>query len=158
MVVEGRLEKATQRQIEEHWRQAWGLPLVSVRRDYLPADVEGLVWRDELGTVQGVVAWAIDGEAAEIVSIEAFQLGTHVGGRLLDGAETELRRRGVRRVTIVTTNDNLRALAFYVRRGYRLVAVHPDAMDLVREKKPRLPQVGNEGIPLRDMWELEKHL
>ena len=155
---EGRLEKATEQQIEEHWRQAWGLPLVSTRREYLPADVEGLIWRDELDTVQGLVTWAIDGEAAEIVSIEAFQMGTRIGGRLLDGAESALGGRGVRRVTIVTTNDNLRALAFYVRRGYRLVAVHLDAMASVRSVKPRVPLKGAEGIPLRDMWELEKAL
>ena len=52
----------------------------------------------------------------------------------------------------------VRALAFYVRRGYRLVRLHLDGMDRVRAAKPQVPDAGNEGIALRDMWELEKEL
>jgi hypothetical protein len=40
--------------------------------------------------------------------------------------------------------------------GYRLVRVHLDAVDRVREHKPRLPEKGYEGIPMRDLWEFEK--
>ena len=157
-MIEGRIEKASGEQIEAHLREAWGLPVVSVSREYMPEDVEGLLWRDDGGAVQGFVMWAVDGEAAEIVSVEALRQGMHIGGRLLDAAEEALRARGVWRITIVTTNDNLRALAFYVRRGYRLVRLHTDAMDRVRARKPQVPLAGAEGIPLRDMWELEKEL
>ncbi len=129
-----------------------------MRREYLPAEVEGLVWRDSEGEPKGLVTWAAEGEAAEIVSLDAFVQGRHIGGRLLDAAEAELRQRGVERVTIVTTNDNLRALAFYLRRGYRLLHLHLDAMDRVRARKPQVPTVGHEGIALRDMWELEKEI
>ncbi len=76
----------------------------------------------------------------------------------MDVAEAELRRRGVSTVCVSTTNDNPRALAFYVRRGYRLVGLHLDAMDRVRRLKPDVSAIGNDGIPLRDMWELEKGL
>jgi hypothetical protein len=51
-----------------------------------------------------------------------------------------------------------RALSFYLRRGYRLVRVHLDAMDRVRRAKPQAPLTGNHRIPLRDMWELERGL
>ena len=76
----------------------------------------------------------------------------------MDAAEEELRRRGVKTVHLVTTNDNHRALSFYVRRGYRLVRLHLDAMDRVRQAKPQVPLIGDDGIPLRDMWELERDL
>ena len=76
----------------------------------------------------------------------------------MEAAEAELRRHGVRSLRVVTTNDNPRALSFYVRRGYRLVRLHPDAMDRVRRLKPRAPLTGADGIPLRDMWELCKEL
>ena len=110
------------------------------------------------GAVQGLVAWSIEGDQAEIVSIEALEQGRHIGGRLLDGAEAELRSRGVRRLRVVTTNDNLRALSFYLRRGYRLVRLHLGGMERVRRAKPQVPETGIEGMPLRDMWELEKEL
>lgn len=108
--------------------------------------------------MQGLITWHIDGDWAEIVTVDAFQHGRHIGGRLLDGAEAELRRRGVYRATIVTTNDNLRALVFYLRRGYRLVKIALDDMDRVRSLKPQVPSEGRDGILLRDMLELEKDL
>ena len=128
------------------------------RRTYQPEDVPGLVWRDEWGEAQGLITWHIEGDRAEIVTLDAYQQGRHIGGRLLDGAEPSCESRGVRHATIVTTNDNLRALAFYVRRGYRIVRIALDDMDRVRKLKPNVPQLGHDNIPLRDMFELEKDL
>ncbi|MBI1885066.1 MAG: GNAT family N-acetyltransferase [Chloroflexi bacterium] len=154
---EPRPEPAPSDVIERVWRERWGLPIVSVERQYLPVDVEGLIWREE-GEVRGLVTWAVAGDRTEVVSLDALVEGQRIGGRLLAAAEKALRRRGVRSLRVVTTNDNLRAIAFYLRRGYRLVRVHPDAMERVRQVKPQVPLAGREGIPLRDMWELEKEL
>ncbi len=100
----------------------------------------------------------MDGDRAEIVTIDAFERGRHVGSHLLNAAEEELRRQGAKRATIMTTNDNLRAIAFYVRHGYRLVAVHLDAMERVRQLKPEVPKTGHDDLPLRDVIELAKEL
>ncbi len=59
---------------------------------------------------------------------------------------------------LVTTNDNLRALYFYQRRGFRIVAVHRDAVMHSREIKPEIPSVADNGIPILDELELEKPL
>jgi hypothetical protein len=61
-------------------------------------------------------------------------------------------------VWLITSNDNLNALRFYQRRGYRLAAVHRDAIVLARQIKPEIPLVGDFGIPLTDEIELEKLL
>jgi GNAT superfamily N-acetyltransferase len=156
--MEARLEAADAAFIDEQWKRLWGLPVVSLDRQYEPADVEGLVYRDDGGAPQGLVTWRLDGDRAEIVTLDAFEQGRHIGGRLLNGAEEELRRRGVTRLTIMTTNDNLRAISFYVRHGYRIVAVHLDAMDRVRQIKPSVPERGLDGLPLRDVIELAKEL
>ncbi len=156
--MDRRFEAADAAFIDEQWRRLWGLPVVSLNREYGPADVEGLVYRDDGGAPLGLVTWHADGGRAEIVTIDAFEQGRHVGGRLLNGAEEELRRRGAKRATIMTTNDNLRAIAFYVRHGYRIVAVHLDAMERVRRIKPAVPKTGQDGLPLRDAIELAKEL
>jgi len=156
--MEGRIEAADAAFIDEQWRRLWGLPVVSLDCQYKPADVEGLVFRDDRGAPQGLVPWHADGDRAEIVTVDAFEQGRHVGGRLLNGAEEELRRQGVKRTTIMTTNDNLRAIAFYVRHGYRIVAVHLDVMERVRQLKPEVPTTGHDGLPLRDVIELVKQL
>jgi len=56
---------------------------------------------------------------------------------------------------VITSNDNLSALGFYQRRGFRLVAVYQNAIDAAREIKPNIPQIGMENIPIHDEIELE---
>lgn len=59
---------------------------------------------------------------------------------------------------MVTTNDNLRALALYQRRGFRLVALRCGAVDDARRRKTSIPEVGDGGIPLHDELELARLL
>lgn len=144
----GRAVPAARELVDRVWRERWGLSIVTIRRSYLPDDVEGLVWR-EAGRQQGLVTWAVEGAEAEIVSLDAFETGRRVGSRLMDTAEAELRRRGVATARLTTTNDNLRAFAFYVRRGYRLVRLDLEGVERVRAARPDSPPpaTGREGIP-----------
>ena len=64
----------------------------------------------------------------------------------------------MQRLWLVTTNDNLAALKFWQKRGYRLVAVHRNAIAQARRIKPQIPITGQDGIPIRDEIELEKRL
>lgn len=149
----------TEAEIEADWIEfTGGPPVVGVLREYAPADVEGIVWSDAASRRRGVVTWWVDGDRAEIVSVHAEPQGGGAGTRVMDAAEEELRRRGVKTAVLATTNDNARALNFYIRRGYRLVHLELDAMDLVRAIKPRVPLAGRDGVRLQDMWELEKEL
>ena len=156
--MEGRIEAVDRDFVRRYWEERWGLPIISTRGRYMPEDVQGITWRDEWGEALGLITWHIENDWAEIVSLDAFQQGRHIGGRLLSGAEEELRKRGVRHVMIVTTNDNLRAIAFYVRHGYRITRIELDGLDRVRAEKPDIPETGMDGIPLRDMFELEKDI
>jgi GNAT superfamily N-acetyltransferase len=156
-VREPQSRPATANEIEADWREfTGGPPVVGVLREYEAADVEGIVWRDEASERSGVVTWWIDGAQAEIVSVHAEPQGGGTGTRIMDAAEEEVRSRGVKTVVLATTNDNVRALSFYIRRGYRLVRLHLDAMDRVRALKPGVPSTVREGVPLQDRWELEK--
>jgi len=153
------LRTAATDEIEADWREfTGGPPVIGLLREYMPADVEGLIWLHTDSGHAGVVTWWLDGERAEITSVRAESAGGGTGTRLMDTAEEELRRRGVKRVVLATTNDNARALNFYIRRGYRLVRLHLDAMDRVRAAKCGVPTTGRDGVPLQDMWELEKRL
>jgi GNAT superfamily N-acetyltransferase len=154
-----RLEPASPGEIERLWHEFNGLPIVTVSRTYATAEgSQALVCRDREGRLLGHVSWSVDGQTGEIVTIEAVESGQHIGGRLLDAAESQMRRGGVERIVVTTTNDNLRAQVFYMRRGYRLVRIELDGMERVRALKQGVPLTGHEGLPLRDMWEFEKEL
>lgn len=141
--------------IDELWRERWGLPVVTARKNYQPADVQGLV---EESAATGLVTFACQNGVGEVVTLDALEPGRGVGTRLLAAAEDRLKELGARRASVSTTNDNLRALGFYQKRGYRLVRIHRDAVDEVRALKPQVPQAGENGIPLKDILELEKPL
>jgi hypothetical protein len=56
---------------------------------------------------------------------------------------------------LITTNDNLHAIKFYEKQGFRIIAVHRGAVDRARVLKPSIPLVAENGIELHDELELE---
>ena len=92
----------------------------------------------------------------EVLTLHAARQWAGAGSALLAAARRVAEASGVRRVWLVTTNDNVDALRFYQRRGYRLSGVDAGAVDRSRAAlKPAIPEVGAHGIPLRDEIELE---
>lgn len=153
------LRSATPQEIERDWQAFTGGSLViGILGEYYPQDVESLVGEDANHGHRALVTWRVEGDRAEIVSLHAEPTGSGAGTRLIDIAEQALRNKGVRRIVVATTNDNVRAFNFYLKRGYRLIRVHLDAMNRVSDSKPGVPTVGRDGLPLRDMWEVEKVL
>jgi GNAT superfamily N-acetyltransferase len=95
-----------------------------------------------------------DPEAGELMSLDADPPGQGVGTALVEAVAAEVKARGHTVMRVTTTNDNLDALRFYQRRGFRLVAVRPGAVEAARRLKPSIPLVGAHGIPIRDEIEL----
>lgn len=98
------------------------------------------------------------GNGCEVITLSSRAEGAGVGTALLGAAVEAARSAGCTRVFLTTTNDNLRAIGFYQKRGWRLVAVHRGAMDRAREVKPAIPLIGFNGIPMHDEIELETTL
>jgi GNAT superfamily N-acetyltransferase len=77
-----------------------------------------------------------------------------VGGHLVAEAELLARRLNLSKVVVATTNDNLPALYFYQRRGYRLTDLVPNSV----VAHTRQVVAGFAGIPVRDEIRLQKTL
>jgi DNA-3-methyladenine glycosylase I len=136
--------------------ERWGSPqLVSRGRlwqgDRLHAFVAEAAERERIG----LATFRLEDDECEMVSLDSLVEGRGVGTALLRAVEDEARRGGCRRLWLITTNDNLAALRFYQKRGLVLVAVHPRAVEASRRLKPSIPEIGIDGIPLRDEIELE---
>lgn len=92
----------------------------------------------------------------EVVTLHADPRGQGAGTALLETAWHVAAASGHHRLWLVTTNDNLEALHFYLHRGMRVAAVHPDAVARDRQLKPEIPAFnGDNGLPIRDLIELE---
>ena len=107
------------------------------------------------GRVVGHGSYRIVDDACEVTSISADPQRVGTGSLLMDRIIDEARRNGCLRVWVTTTNDNLDALRFYQRRGFRFVALRPGAVDVARtELKPEVPEIGSYGIRMRDELDL----
>lgn len=106
----------------------------------------------------GLLTFHVEGPACEIVSLDSVVAGRGIGTALLATVEQVARDGGCRRLWLVTTNDNLPAVRFYQKRGFALVAIHRNALEIARLLKPAIPPIGIDSIPLRDEIELERLL
>jgi GNAT superfamily N-acetyltransferase len=105
----------------------------------------------------GVLTYAIRGADCEVMTLHTDRQWSGVGTALLAEAKRIARAAGCTRLWLITTNDNVDALRFYQRRGFRLAALHRGAVEDSRARlKPEIPAVGAYGIALRDELELEQ--
>jgi len=149
---------ADQAWLKDLWTAEWGGETMVTRgRVHRLADLQALIAWDG-PTPVGAATFRVDGPDCELMSLNATRPGGGAGSALLQAVEDAAREAGCRRVWLITSNDNLDALRFYQRRGYRLVAVHHGAIDAARSLKPGIPLVGEYGIPIHDELELEKRL
>ena len=140
--------------IAEHW----GAEEVIVHGDiYFPAELSGNICHID-GDMAGLITYAIQESACEIVSLDSLQEGMGIGTALIKAVETIARQEGCRRLWLVTTNDNLYALGFYQKRGFQLEKVVPGAVTLSRLRKPGIPLIGENGIAITDEITLAKEL
>jgi ribosomal protein S18 acetylase RimI-like enzyme len=141
--------------VEQLIVERWGAPLVVGRgRSWNPVELPGFAAFDEDRCV-GLTTYELDGDACELVTIDALEEGRGVGTALFGAVVEAAREAGCRRVRLVTTNNNLRALAFYQKRGFRLVALVPGAVDESRRVKASIPAEDSAGLPIRDELHLE---
>lgn len=105
--------------------------------------------------IAGLLTYETSGERCEILSLNSASPGRGVGTALLEMLKKTAREAGVRRIVLITTNDNIEAMYFYQRRGFDLVRIYRDALDVSRRLKPEIPLIGEHGIPLRHEIEFE---
>lgn len=108
------------------------------------------------GEREGVAVYEPGAEyrVPELLLLHALRQGGGIGSALLDALVVLLRDAGHDRLLVTTTNDNLAAIGFYQRRGFRLHAIRTGAVDEARLRKPTIPLVGFNGIELHDEIDL----
>jgi ribosomal protein S18 acetylase RimI-like enzyme len=137
--------------VKEHWGSA---AIVSRGMIHDTAMLDGFIALEGAERL-GLVTYHLAGDACEIVTLDSLAEGHGVASALVAAVRDAARANGWRRIWLVTTNDNLRALGWYQRYGFILAALHPNAIAEARLLKPEIPATGQDGIPIRDEIELE---
>jgi GNAT superfamily N-acetyltransferase len=141
------------RMLKDHWG---GSTIVVHEECFDASQLPALI----AGDFEGLLTYAVraEGAVAEVISLNALQQRRGIGTALIETLASLLASRHVRILELTTTNDNLDALRFYQRRGFRIVRVRPDAVDAARSLKPTIPTVGDHNIALHDEIDLARRL
>jgi GNAT superfamily N-acetyltransferase len=136
----------------------WGGSEMVVHDEVIyPAELPGFI-AEVSNEIVGLVTYRVVADRCELVSLDSRRPGNGIGTALMAHVEAVAEASGCSQVWLVTTNDNLRALRFYQKSGYRIIGVDPGAVDRARAVKPTIPRTGEGGIPIRDELTLVKAL
>jgi ribosomal protein S18 acetylase RimI-like enzyme len=131
----------------------FGGPLIVTNGRLMDAATHpGFVWVED-GRVAGLITYRLEGEDCEVSALVSYGENRGVGSALLERVREVASAEGCRRLFLITTNDNARAIGFYQKRGMELVAVRLGEMERSRILKPQIPLTGIDDIPL--LHELE---
>jgi ribosomal protein S18 acetylase RimI-like enzyme len=143
-------------ELTRHWGDTG---IWSIGRRFQADELPGFVAVDEFtgDDPVGLVTYVLHdgGWQGEIITLSSRRENAGIGAALLDAAVNAIGAAGCARAYLTTTNDNLRALGFYQKRGWKLAALHKGIIDEARKRKAVIPEIGMNGIPMRDEIELE---
>jgi ribosomal protein S18 acetylase RimI-like enzyme len=107
------------------------------------------------GETLAVASWAPEGDVAVLCALHALSPGQGAAIQLLDAVKAAAKASGATRLRAMLTNDNLPAMGFYQKQGFRFSGLYVEAIDHYRSVIPTIIRTGHQDIPVRDALELE---
>lgn len=136
----------------------WSGPFLLIRGEPIDITVADGFSLVENGALTGAATYIVRGEACELVSLNSTAEQRGVGTALLSAVRSRASALGCTRLQLLTSNDNLRAIGFYQKRGFDLAGVNLGAIDRERLQKPSIPLIGQNGIPIHHEIEFSMRL
>ena len=136
----------------------WGAPIIVTKgKIHAVEDIQGyaVVVNEE---IKSLITYCIEKEECEIVSLDSLIENQGIGTSLIKKVIETAKEHQCRRVWLITTNDNIKAIRFYQRRGFSMVGLYVNAILESRLIKPQIPLCGFDDIPILHEIEFEKLL
>lgn len=143
------------KRIDKFFIERWGGDFIVSKGELLYGrELDGFAVFDNEDII-GLLTYHVKNNSCEIVSLDSLREKQGMGTALVDVMIEKSKEMKVNRLWLMTTNDNTTAMRFYQKRGFVFVAVHPNAIGESRKLKQDIPEIGCDGIPIRDEMELE---
>ena len=140
--------------IMEHWHTT---TMIIRGRQIDMTTTDGFFLR-EREKVIGLITYLVYGRILEIISLDSLCENQGIGSMLVDMVIREAKERGVQKIVLITTNDNINAIRFYQKRGFDMAHLFRNAVDAARKLKPEIPLIGDNAIPLHHEIEFEQFI
>jgi len=141
--------------LEELVKLFWGDPIQLMFNQTFRVAQEPAITAKKDGNIIGFISYNDFRKNAVLIMalgiLPGFQ-GCGIGRTLVEQVENYAKSQGKQQLLVVTSNDNLPALAFYQRHGFQLFEVAPNVIaEKLGGQKP-----GFARIPIRDELRLRK--
>ena len=141
--------------IQKSLKENWGsVNVVTRNKLYDASKLPGFIAEKE-EQILGFLTYRTESDEIEIITLNSFKERIGVGTSLIDAVTKEAVSRKVKRIWLITTNDNYPAVKFYQRRGFGVYRIHRNAIEQSRKLKPEIPKFGISGLQIKDEIELE---
>jgi len=153
-----RISSLNREQVNAFIRQHWYTATMIVRgKEIDMTQTEGFCFLEGKSLI-GLATYIVYGSILEIISLDSLRENQGIGSQLLEAVIREAKERGLQKVVLITTNDNMNAMRFYQKRGFDMARLYRNAMDISRKLKPEIPLIGENSIPLRHEIEFERYI
>lgn len=143
------------RTVNEFLKEHWYATTMVLRGDILDMTRAEGFFLEEEGAILALLTYRFDGTIFEILSLDSLRENEGTGTQMVDEAIRRAKTLGAKKLVVLTSNDNMRAMAFYQKRGFDLARLYRNGLDAARRLKPDIPTVGRDNIPLRHELEFE---
>lgn len=141
--------------VQEFIRSFWHADeMVSRGRKHTPWAHPGFICIHQ-GQIVGLITYQIFDCEMEITLLDSRIRNRGNGTNMLEKIIAEAQNQECNRVWCICTNDNLKAMGFYQKRGLDMVKLHYNAMETSRKLKPEIPLTGAGGLPIKHEIEFE---
>lgn len=141
--------------VDEFIRQQWYTTTMIIRgKEVDMTQTEGFYVKEQEDII-GLITYLVSDDVLEVTSLNSLCENQGIGTRLVDAVIREAKDRKLKKILVVTTNDNINAIKFYQKRGFDMARLYHNALDISRKIKPEIPLIGDHSIPLRHEIEFE---
>ena len=133
----------------------WGSKIIISRGNiHDGTELEGFVALYK-NSLKGLVTFKIFEKELELITLNAVIPNIGIGTQLLNHVIRHARENSCNRICLITTNDNLDAMRFYMRHNFSMNKIHFNALEKSRKIKPSIPLIGFYNLPIMDEIEFE---
>lgn len=119
--------------------------------------LDGFVAYENLNII-GLITYRIKDNECEIISLDSLKERHGIGTSLVNKVIQVATKNECIKVKLISTNDNINAIRFYQKRGFDMVRIYYNSLEIARKIKPSIPMIGEYNIPLKHEIEFEMFL
>ena len=153
-----RINSLNRNRIDTFIKQHWYTTTMIIRgKEIDMTKTEGFFF-SEGEDIIGLITYILYDNILEITSLDSLHEKQGIGSKLVEAVIHEAKERKLEKIVLITTNDNINAIKFYQKRGFDMVRLFHDALEVSRKLKPEIPLIGENSIPLRHEIEFELYI